>query len=110
MWDAENFYVGVKAYVSDSFLPYVSQTQHDSPIWEDECIEILIDPNPKTDIYYHLVINPISAYFDQRVNTPGDPSFQFAPRDVQTTLNRHRCKQRSMQITHGTQKRSCQSN
>ena len=88
MWDAANFYVGVKAYVSDSFLPYVSQTQHDSPIWEDECIEILIDPDPKTDTYYHLVINPISAYFDQRVNTPGDPSFQFAPRDVQTTLNR----------------------
>ena len=88
MWDAENFYIGVKAYVSDSFLPYVSQTQHDSPIWEDECIEILIDPDPKTDIYYHLVINPISAYFDQRVNTPGEPSFQFAPRDVQATLNR----------------------
>ena len=88
MWDAENFYVGVKAYVSDAFLPYISQTQHDSPIWEDECIEILIDPNPKTDVYYHLVINPISAYFDQRVNTPGDPSFQFAPHDVQVTLNR----------------------
>ena len=88
MWDAENFYVGVKAYVPDAFLPYVSQTQHDSPIWEDECIEILIDPNPKTDIYYHFVINPLSAYFDQRVNTPGEPSFQFAPRDVQATLNR----------------------
>ena len=88
MWDAENFYVGVKAYVSDSFLPYISQTQHDSPIWEDECIEILIDPNPKTDVYYHLVINPISAYFDQQVNTPGEPSFQLAPHDVQLTLNR----------------------
>ncbi|MDE0688791.1 MAG: BamA/TamA family outer membrane protein [Candidatus Poribacteria bacterium] len=88
MWDAENFYVGVKAHLSDSLLPYVSQTQHDSPIWEDECIEILIDPNPKTDVYYHLVINPIGAYFDQQVNTPGEPSFQFAPHDVQLTLNR----------------------
>ena len=88
IWDAENFYIGVKAAVSDSFLPYISQTQHDSPIWEDECIELLIDPDPKTDIYYHLVINPISAYFDQRVDTPGEPSFQFAPHDVQVTLNR----------------------
>ena len=87
-WDAENFYVGVKASVSDSFLPYISQTQQDSPIWEDECIEILIDPNPKTDVYYHLVINPIGAYFDQQVNTPGEPSFQFAPHDVQVTLDR----------------------
>ena len=75
MWDAENFYVGVKAYVSDALLPYISQTQHDSPIWEDECIEILIDPNPKTDVYYHLVINPIRALFDQQVNTPGETEF-----------------------------------
>lgn len=88
MWDVENFYLGVKAYMSDAFLPYISQTQQDSPIWGDECIEILIDPNPKTDIYYHLVINPIGASFDQRVNTPGEPSFQFAPHDVQVTLNR----------------------
>lgn len=88
MWDAENFYVGIKAHLSDSLLPYVSQTQHDSPIWEDECIEILVDPNPKTDVYYHLIINPIGAYFDQQVNTPGEPSFQFAPHDVQLTLNR----------------------
>ena len=87
MWDVENLYIGVKAYVSDFYLLYVSQTQHDSPIWEDECIEILIDPNPKTDIYYHVVINPIGARFDQQVNTSGDPNFRFAPRDVQATLN-----------------------
>ena len=87
MWDVENLYIGVKAHVSDFYLLYVSQTQHDSPIWEDECIEILIDPNPKTDIYYHLVINPIGARFDQQVNTPGEPNFRFAPRDVQATLN-----------------------
>ena len=88
MWDAENFYVGVKAHIADAFLPYISQTQQDSPIWEDECIELLIDPNPKTDVYYHLVINPIRAFFDQQVNTSGEPSFQFAPHDVQRTLNR----------------------
>ena len=88
LWDAENFYVGVKAYVSDAYLPHISQTQQNSPIWEDECIEILIDPNPKTDVYYHLVINPIGAFLDQQVNTPGEPSFQLAPHDVQLTLNR----------------------
>ena len=47
MWDTENLYIGVKAYVFDFYLLYISQTQRDSPIWEDECIEILIDPNPK---------------------------------------------------------------
>ena len=88
MWDAENLYIGVKAYVDESQLPHISQTQRDSPIWEDECIEILIDPNLQTDIYYHLVINPIGAFFDQRVNVPDAPDFRFAPHDVQLTLDR----------------------
>ena len=88
MWDAQNFYIGVKAHIPNSQLPRVSQTQRDSPIWEDECIEILIDANPQTDVYHHFVINPISALFDQQVSKPGEASFRFAPREVQLTLDR----------------------
>ena len=88
MWDAKNLYIGVKAYVAESQLLHISQTQHDSPIWEDECIEILIDPNLQTDIYYHFVVNPIGAFFDQQVNVPSEPHFRFAPHDVQLTLDR----------------------
>ena len=88
MWDAENLYIGVKAYLAESQLPHISQTQQDSPIWEDECIEILMDPNLQTDIYYHFVINPIGAFFDQKVNVPGQPDFRFAPHDVQLILDR----------------------
>ena len=87
MWDAENLYIGIKASIAEAQFPHISQTQHDSPIWEDECIEILMDPNISTDTYYHLVINPIGALFDQQVNLPGDPDFQFAPHDVQLATN-----------------------
>ena len=88
MWDAENLYIGVKAYLAEPQLLHISQTQRDSPIWEDECIEILVDPNLQTDIYYHFVINPIGAFFDQKVNVPGQPDFRFAPHDVQLILDR----------------------
>ena len=88
MWDAQNFYIGIEAHILNSQLPRISQTQHDSPIWEDECIEILIDANPLTEVYHHLVINPISALFDQQVSKPGEASFQFAPQEVQLTLDR----------------------
>ncbi len=88
IWDAENFYIGVRAHIPNSQLPRISQTQRDSPIWEDECIEILIDTNPLTDVYHHFVINPISALFDQQVTKPGEASFRFAPQDVQLNLNR----------------------
>ena len=94
MWDEQNFYIGVKAHIANSQLPYLSQTQRDSPIWEDECIEILIDTNPQTDVYYHFVINPIRGIFDQQVNRPGVASFQFAPKEVQQTLD-----PRTMQTT-----------
>ena len=89
MWDDQNLYIGVKAYLAESQLPHISQTQRDSPIWEDECIEILIDPNLQTDMYYHFVINPIGACFDQKVNVPGEPNFRLAPHDIQRTLDRN---------------------
>ena len=87
LWDAEYLYIAVKAYIPEAQIPHVSQTQHDSPIWEDECIEILMDPNLKTETYYHFVINPIGALFDQQVNLPGTPYFRFAPQDIQSTLS-----------------------
>ncbi len=92
LWDSEHLYIGVKAHIREAQIPHISQTQNDSPIWEDECIEILMDPNLKTDTYYHFVINPIGALFDQQVNLPGTPYFRFAPQDVQLTLSRDTTK------------------
>ncbi len=92
LWDSEHLYIGVKAYISEAQIPHISQTQNDSPIWEDECIEILMDPHLKTDTYYHFVINPIGALFDQQVNLPGTPYFRFAPQDVQPTLSQDTMK------------------
>ena len=65
LWDAENFYVGVKAY--DSEILKISQTERDSPVWEDDDIELLIDLNPKTPQYYHIAVSPIGIVFDQQV-------------------------------------------
>ena len=83
MWDAQNFYIGAKAYIANWQVPRISQTQQDSPVWEDESVEILLDANPQTEVYYHLIVNPIGALFDQQVNAAGEPNFRFAPADVQ---------------------------
>ena len=92
MWNEENLYIGVKAHFLPGQLPRVSQTQHDSPIWEDESVEILFDPSPQTETYYHLVVNPIGALFDQGVHTPGSPHFRFAPPDVQSSARERATK------------------
>lgn len=82
MYDADNFYIGARAFIQESQVPRVSQTQLDSPIWEDESIEILLDMDPKTEAYSHLIINPIGGVFDQLVTKVGFPNFRFAPSGV----------------------------
>ena len=82
-WDARYFYIGVRAHIQKQQIPRVSQTQPDSPIWEDESVEILLDTDPETVAYSHLIINPIGALFDQWVTKEGFPNFRFAPSDIQ---------------------------
>lgn len=82
MWDAKYLYIGVRAHIQNMQIPRVSQTQQDSPIWEDESIEILLDMNPETEAYSHLIINPIGGLFDQWVTKVGFPNFRFAPSGV----------------------------
>lgn len=82
MWDEKNLYIGGKAYFSDLQVPRVSQTQLDSPIWEDECVEILLDMNPVNSLYSHLIINPIAAVYDQQVKTAGFPNNKYFPKEV----------------------------
>ena len=83
MWDKDKLYIGARAYIQDKQVPRVSQTQLDSPIWEDESVEILLDMNPETEAYLHLVINPIGGLFDQWVQKVGFPNFRFAPSNAQ---------------------------
>ncbi len=92
MWDEKNLYIGVKAFFLPGQIPRISQTQQDSPIWEDEAVEILLDPSPHTEDYYHLVVNPIGARFDQGVHTAGPPRLRFAPPDVQRPTEENAAK------------------
>ena len=83
MWDSDYLYIGARIYLKTYKSPSVSQTQRDSSIWVDDCIEILIDMNPETEAYTHMVLNPIGGLFDQRVKEEGYPNFRFAPNDVE---------------------------
>lgn len=89
MYDEMFFYIGAKIYLPKDIIPRVSQTQLDSPIWEDECIEILLDMNPDTEMYQHFVINPIGAVFDQLVERVGYPTIKFHPKNTRKINLRH---------------------
>ena len=79
MWDEQYVYIGARAYDSRMEQVRVSQTGRDAAVWDDDTIEFLVDPNPQTHRYYHLVVNPIGTVFDQIVQTDYPPDAQFAP-------------------------------
>ena len=78
MWDEQNLYIGVRAYDSRMSQVHVSQRSRDSAVWDDDSIEILIDPNPQTHRYYHLICNPIGAVFDQIVKSDYPPDARIS--------------------------------
>ena len=88
MWDDKYLYVGVKAYDAKMAQVRISQTKEDSAVWADDALEILVDPNPATDLYYHIIVNPIGILFDQVVKSDYPPDPRFAPSDE----NRKRAK------------------
>lgn len=78
MWDEQFFYIGVRAYDSRMAEVRVSQRTRDSAVGTDDSIEILLDPNPQTHRYYHLIVNPIGAILDQIVRSDYPPDARIS--------------------------------
>ena len=67
LWDDQYLYIGVRVYDSQMERVQITQTNPDSDVWLDDTLEILVDPDPKTPTYHHLIINPIGTIFDQHI-------------------------------------------
>ena len=67
LWDDQYLYIGVRVYDSQMERVQITQTNPDSDVWLDDTLEILVDPDPETPTYHHLVINPIGTVFDQHI-------------------------------------------
>ena len=80
LWDEQYLYIGARIYDSQMKQVQITQTNPDSAVWLDDTLEILVDPNPATPTYHHLVINPIGTVFDQHIeaNYPLDSNLKTA--------------------------------
>lgn len=43
----------------------MERTERDSDIWNDDCVEIVIDPNCSQDRFYHFAVSAAAAVFDE---------------------------------------------
>ena len=63
LWDRRYLYVGV--VVQDALLR-ASDTEHDAHLWEQDCVELMVDPGGKGEGYFEIQVSPRGVVFDTR--------------------------------------------
>ncbi len=63
LWDERYLYVGVD--VNDKLLR-ASHTERDDHLWEQDCVELMIDPDGGGKSYFEIQVSPRGVVFDTR--------------------------------------------
>ena len=63
LWDQHYLYVGVDAH--DALLR-ASQVERDDHLWEQDCVELMIDPDGDGKNYFEIQVSPRGVVFDTR--------------------------------------------
>jgi hypothetical protein len=63
LWDRRYLYVGFE--VQDDLLR-ASETQRDAHLWEQDCVELMFDPNGDGRGYFEIQVSPRAVVFDTR--------------------------------------------
>jgi hypothetical protein len=63
LWDRRYLYVGVDV---DDALLRASHTERDDHLWEQDCVELMIDPDGDGKNYFEIQVSPRGVVFDTR--------------------------------------------
>lgn len=66
LWDDQNLYVGFD--VTDTFLKS-DYRNHDDHLWEQDCVEIMVDPDGDGRNYFEMQVSPRGVIFDTRYDS-----------------------------------------
>lgn len=69
-WDDENLYVAFD--VEDDFLRSTFN-MHDEHLWEQDTVEVMIDPDGDGNQYVELQVSPANKHFDTRYDSRRNP-------------------------------------
>jgi hypothetical protein len=70
LWDDSNLYF---AFECDDTDLVATMTKRDEHLWQEEVVEIFIDPDGDGNNYLELEVNPLGAFLDLFVLTPVVP-------------------------------------
>jgi len=66
-WDNERLYIAFKCYDSDIKSTFKNR---DDPIYEEEVVEVFIDPNCDLKTYYEINVSPRNVVYDALIFNP----------------------------------------
>jgi hypothetical protein len=67
LWDDQNLYFAFECEDTDIFATMKVRDQH---LWEEEVVEIFIDPDNDQQNYIELEVNPLNTFLDLFVLKP----------------------------------------
>jgi hypothetical protein len=70
LYDAQNLYLGYS--VRDDYLKSTF-TKHDDHLWEQDAVELMVDPDGDGENYFEIQVAPSGVVFDTRYDTPRRP-------------------------------------
>ncbi|MGD0089127.1 MAG: sugar-binding protein [Planctomycetota bacterium] len=82
--DDKNLYIAIECFEKEADLKKLKAdvTEHDGElIWEDDDIELFIDPSGKRDYpYYQLIVNSKGTTWDAYMPAAGEPDLTWEPK------------------------------
>ena len=76
LWDDTYLYVGFHCEDHDI---WANMTEHDAALWEEEVVEIFLDPGRVGTAYFEMVVNPLNVLTDVFVVNLGNRDRVFQP-------------------------------
>ncbi|MFA5857497.1 MAG: sugar-binding protein [Elusimicrobiota bacterium] len=70
-YDDKNLYIGVMCDIKVKDSIKKDAVTHDGKVWEDDSIELYIDPSADGNMYYRIVVNTNNTVFDDRSASRG---------------------------------------
>ena len=64
--DDNALFVGVKVPLPANAKPVANNNSHDGSLWEDDAIEVFVDPGNDTATYFQFILNPGGGYWESQ--------------------------------------------
>ena len=67
-------YFGVECYISNNKALKSQKRIRDDRVWDDDCVEVMLDINNRKSNFYHIIVNPSNSIYDSYCDQGGSVS------------------------------------